>query len=63
MAQSTRPAEKHEARITPQIAARHRDPMRYRVDCPTCGRVGVDFDVRADAEVVAQRHAEVGGFG
>ncbi len=34
----------------------------WRVMCPTCGQVGGMFDIRADAEAVAARHEEMGGF-
>lgn len=34
----------------------------WAVECPTCGVVGVTFDLEGDAEAVATRHEEVGGF-
>lgn len=35
----------------------------YIVVCPTCGSVGTKQDLKIDAEAIAERHREVGGFG
>lgn len=33
----------------------------WRIDCDTCGLVGYQ-DYQVDAEAIADRHAEIGGF-
>jgi hypothetical protein len=41
----------------------HRTPAgRYLVKCPICGPVGVHQDHEGDAEAIAERHQEIGGF-
>ena len=34
---------------------------RFRVECPACGRIGPVCDWYVDAEVIANRHEEIGG--
>lgn len=35
---------------------------KYRVTCDTCGPVGAPQEYEDDAEAIAARHHEVGGF-
>jgi hypothetical protein len=34
----------------------------YQVICPTCGKVGEPQEWPGDAQAIADRHSEVGGF-
>lgn len=35
---------------------------RWHVECPTCGEVGQPQDLKGDADAIAARHEEIGGF-
>jgi hypothetical protein len=58
------PPEDHGAYVsipTADLADRSK-PLRYRVKCPTCGQVGQPQEHQGDAQAIADRHREVGGF-
>lgn len=51
--------QSHDARVR---VRRNAKTYRFRVWCPTCGQVGVSQAYEADAQAIADRHREVGGF-
>lgn len=45
------------------LARSGRVGSKYVVVCDDCGPVGWPQDFKADAEAIAARHTEIGGFG
>lgn len=50
-------AAAHETRVAPRVG-----DTRHQAICVTCGRVGPPQQLKGDAEAIAARHHEVGGF-
>lgn len=51
---------KHETNVL-VFAARSKRPL-YRASCVICGKIGQPQEFLGDAEAIAQRHEEIGGF-
>jgi hypothetical protein len=50
-------------KLSHKCEVRHLPSGRYLVKCVTiCGTVGVQQDYEGDAQAIADRHEEIGGF-
>lgn len=51
----------HEAKVMVRLGWRA-DGRRWQAYCPFCGEIGVPQELEVDAQAIADRHREVGGF-